>query len=452
MKKLYFLLFIFPSFFSYYGAYAQVINTYAGNGMSGDSGDGGPATAAQLGNPSGVAVDSRQNVYITDQLYNSVRKVSPAGTITLLAGGNSFGGYTGDGGPATAAQLYFPEGLAVDQSGNVYIADEFNNVIRKVDTVGIITTVAGSGALGYSGDGGPATNARLWHPIDVGVDYHGNIYAVDQNNHAVRKISAATGIIATIAGNDTAGYRGDGGPATAAELNFPQGIAVDSAGNAYVADCYNYRVRKITPAGIITTVAGGGTTEGLGGPATAASLAQVTSLSLDKEGNLYIDDFERYKIKKVYTNGIINGIAGNDTDGYRGDGGPATAAEISDIEGIAVNDSGKVFIADFGNAVVRIITDVPVNPITLGVSNNKEDVQLVLFPNPSCGQFTINVGKYCQMVNVKIYNEIGLEVYQSAFNNSPTMNISLAGQRQGIYFLYLETGANTIVKRIFINY
>ena len=214
-----------------------IITTIAGNGIAGYSGDGGLATNAELNNPYGVAVDSNGNIYIADTNNNRIRKVnSTTGIITTIAG-NGTAGYSGDGGLATNAELYYPYGVAVDSNGNIYIADTYNNRIRKVNsTTGIITTIAGNGTAGYSGDGGPATNAQLNYPYGVAVDSSGNIYIADTDNNRIRKVNSTTGIITTIAGNGNPGYSGDGGPATNAELYDPSGVAVDSNGNIYIAD------------------------------------------------------------------------------------------------------------------------------------------------------------------------------------------------------------------------
>ena len=239
-----------------------IINTIAGNGTEGYIGDGGAAIAAELYYPYGVAVDGNGNVYIADEYNNRIRKVSAAGIITTVAG-NGTAGYSGDGDTATLAELNHPVGVAVDGSGNVYVVDGQNQCIRKVSVTGIITTIAGNGTSGYSGDGGPATAAELWYPIAVAVDVSDNVYIADYGSNRIRKVSAA-GIITTIAGNGTAGYSGDGGAATSAELYNPVGVAVDGSGNVYESEVNNNRIRKVSAAGIITTIAGNGTA-GFGG-------------------------------------------------------------------------------------------------------------------------------------------------------------------------------------------
>jgi hypothetical protein len=291
-------------------------------------------------------VDSAGNFYIADSGNNVVRKVAAAtGVITTFAGccettgGPGTGSYTGDGGPATSATMNDPTGVAADSAGNLYIADEANEVIRKVAaSTGIITTVAGVRfAIGDSGDGGPATSAAIAFANGVAVDSAGNFYIASTGNCVVRKVTVSTGIITTVAGkfvnngsngNEDCGYSGDGGPATGAELNEIYGIALDSSGNIYIADIVNNRIRKVTAAtGIITTVAGiggGNGYSGDGGPATSAEMNGPISVSVDSAGNLYIADQYNQVIRKVTSaTGVINTMAGTPTiGGYSGDGGP----------------------------------------------------------------------------------------------------------------------------------
>ncbi|MFI5112212.1 MAG: choice-of-anchor D domain-containing protein [Terriglobales bacterium] len=342
---------------------APVITTVAGNGSYSYSGDNGPATIAGLYIPLGVAVDSAGNLYIADLSNNRIRKVDTSGTITTVAGGGSgCPGQTdsvGDGCPATSAALNDPAGVAVDSAGNLYIAEE-NNRIRKVDASGTITTVAGNGTAGYSGDGGPATSAKLSYPYGVAVDRAGNLYIADVYNNRVRKVDAS-GIITTVAGNGTGGYSGDGGPAISAEL-YPQGVAVDSAGNLYIGDSNNL-IRKVDASGVITTVAGNGTPgySGDNGPATSAQLYDPYGVAVDSAGNLYIADQRNQRIRKVDASGTITTVAGDGTEGYGGDNGPATSAELDYPHGVAVDSAGNLYIADAFNNRIRKVTKGPVN-------------------------------------------------------------------------------------------
>lgn len=251
-----------------------------------------------------VAVDDEGNIYFSEPILGLVKKMNAAtGDITTVAGQSFTGGYSGDGGPATKAGLSDPTGVAVDSSGNIYIADPQDNVIREVNAAtGVITTVAGSGMDGYSGDGGPATKAELNYPSSVAVDGAGNLYFGDVLNHRVREVNAATGVITTVAGNGGDGYNGDGGPATKAILSDPAGVAVDAAGNLYIADAGNNVIREVNAAtGVITTVAGNGTKgySGDGGPATSAELSGPAGVAVEGAGNLYIADTGNHRIRKV---------------------------------------------------------------------------------------------------------------------------------------------------------
>ncbi len=340
-------------------ASSGIITTVAGNGTTGFRGDGGPSTSAAFALPLSSALDGQGNLYIADRDNHRIRKVAAgSGIITTVAGiGSTFSGFGGDGGPATAAALFFPSGIAFDSSGNLYIADTTNNRIRKVAAAsGIITTVAGIGTKGFSGDGGPATAAALFNPVSVSLDPQGNLYFSDSSNYRIRKVEAVSGIITTFAGNGKSGFSGDGGPATTAGFTSPAGIARDDAGNLYVAD--EFRIRRISVAtGIITTVVGNGTASGGdGGAATAAGL-YAFGVALDSAGNIYATDVYNHRIRKVAKgSGLISTVAGNGFSGYTrnsGDGGPATAAELVQPRGVAFDSNGNLYIADSRNARVR---------------------------------------------------------------------------------------------------
>src|SRR5438876_1134763 len=291
-----------------------IITTIACNGTSGFTGDGGPATAASCA-PYRVARDSAGNLYVADGSSRRIRKVSAAGIITTVAGRGT-GQSSGDGGPATLAELIQPLSVAVDPGGNVYIADGGSNRILKVNTTGIISTIAGNGKKGFNGDGGPATSASLYYPSGVAVDPAGNVYIADAGNLRIRKVDTA-GTISTIAGNGKEGFSGDGGPAASAELTFPVGVAVDPAGNVYIADEGSNSIRKVNTSGIVSTIAGNDT-QGFsedGGPATSASLNDPRGVAVDPTGNVYITDRGNNRIRKVNTAGIISTVAGSEVPG-----------------------------------------------------------------------------------------------------------------------------------------
>jgi sugar lactone lactonase YvrE len=336
---------------------AGIISTVAGNGTEGYSGDGGPATAAQFNSPDSLDIDAAGNLYIADINNSRIRKVTATGRVSTIAGGGT--GRLRDDVPATASQLNELHGVAADSAGNVYIAD--SNRIRKVTPAGKISTVAGTGTEGYSGDGGLATAAQLNKPYNVTVDSAGNLYIADGQNNRIRKVTPA-GIISTVAGTGTYGYSGDGGLAIAAQI-IALDVALDSAGNLYFTDSVNDRIRKVTPAGKISTVAGNGIKgySGNGGLATAAQISP-NDVAVDSAGNLYIADAYNNRIHKVMA-GKINTVAGNgpsglNTDGkqYSGDGGLATAAQLNFPNGVAVDSTGSIYVADTGNNRIRKIT------------------------------------------------------------------------------------------------
>jgi sugar lactone lactonase YvrE len=329
----------------------NMITTVAGSNTSGSgsgsSGDGGPANLAKLLNPYDVVVNAQGTVFFNDGGFNySIRMVTTDGIIQRFAGNNT-SGFSGDGGLAINAQLNFPQGLAIDKFGNVYIADGGNRIIRKVNTQGIIQTIAGiPGSFGYSGDGGQATAAQLAAPNGMAFDAAGNLFFADAGRHVIRKIDTA-GIITTVAGTGTSGFSGDGGPATAARLYSPTDICFDNNGNMIIADRDNHAIRRINPSGIIERIAGiGGFLNygftGDGGVATAAKLNKPQSVSTDSLGNVYFSDYTNNRIRKINTNGIIQTVGGNGLsstlgDGpnfYGGDYGTATNASISAPYGI----------------------------------------------------------------------------------------------------------------------
>jgi sugar lactone lactonase YvrE len=335
-----------------------IIDTVSGNGSSGYTGDGGPAIDATLRDPGDVCVSAAGNIIIADTVNNCIREVyADTGLISTIAGEVS-GGFSGDGVPATATKLYFPGGMSRDASGHFYIADTENNRIRKVNAVtGIIETVAGNGLRTYSGDGGPATEAALKLPADVSLDASSSVFIADTENHRIRRVDYDTGIITTVAGNGDSGFSGDDLPAISTKLNKPLGVYVDAAGNIFIADTENSRIRKVdADTGIITTIAGNGNRGYAGddGPATGAKLNKPNDLWVDTAGNIYIADTENHRIRKVdIATGIISCVAGNGDAGYSGDNGPATAASLKRPHGISLDADGNIYIADTENYCIR---------------------------------------------------------------------------------------------------
>lgn len=378
-KALYLLLFSFVVALPMKG---QVITTVAGGGIGG-LGDGGAAVSAQLVHPVGIAVDGVGNLFIADRDNHRIRKVDISGVISTIAGTGTFG-FSGDGGAATLAKINSPRGIAVDAVGNVYFADVANQRIRKITTSGTITTIAGTGISGYNGDNIAASTADLSYPDDVAVDNAGNIYISDFNNNRIRKVNSG-GVISTCAGVGISGYNGDSQPATIAQLDHPYGIALDNSGNLFIADFGNYRIRKVSNSGIIITVAGNGTTgySGDGGPATTAQMAP-NSIEVDGYGNIYITDAINHVARKILPNGIIETIAGIGFSGYNGDNIVATTARLSNPTDITTNANGSVYIADFGNQRIRYINS------TVGINNIISLQSIVtLYPNPAINQVNI---------------------------------------------------------------
>ena len=331
------------------------ITTIAGNGTPGFSGDGGPATSAQLTFPQAVAIDGLGNVYIADTYNYRVRRVDQDGIITTIAGTGGVG-TGGDGGDATNAQITQPLGVAVDGLGNVYIADNFDNKIRRVDPSGVITTLAGTGAPGYTGDHGPATAATIQKPSGVAVEGLNNVYIADSGNNCIRRVDATTGIITTVAGTGVAGAGGDMGPAITAQLSNPLGVTVDRDGTIVIADG-DSRVRRVDTAGVITTVAGTGVAgfSGDGGPATSATVAQITGVAIDSNHTIYLADNGNERIRRVDALGVITTFAGNGVPGFTGDGGASSSAEVLFPLSVAIDASGNVYITETNSPRVRRI-------------------------------------------------------------------------------------------------
>jgi sugar lactone lactonase YvrE len=384
-----------------------VISTYAGTGFSGYSGDGGPATKAQLFYPAGITFDANGNLIFADGGSSTVRKITRAGIISTIAGNGVFG-YSGDGGPAIQANLGQPWSVIYDKNGNLLIGDIGDNVVRKVDSAGIITTYAGNGTVGYSGDGGPATQATMDGTSGLALDPANNLYIADRFNHVVRRVLASTGIISTFAGNGQPGYSGDGGQATLASIGNPRGLSY-SSGTLYISnggratlrsvaistqtistyagsffgydgdgnpllssefstptgmlfggnnsfeigDMGNMRVRALE-SGVLQTIAGGYI--GDGGVANSAALVVPFAIAFDRGGNYYTADANGNRVRRVTAAGNITTIAGNGISGYSGDGGSAKQAELYNPEGVAVDTSGNVFISDNFNGVIRKVS------------------------------------------------------------------------------------------------
>lgn len=420
------------------------------------------------------------------------------------------GNYTGDGGAADAATFYHPAGIASDGYSNLYIADQLNHVVRKINYTGTITTVAGSGTAGNSGDLGNASLARLSDPTGVAVDGAENVYIADYSSNVVRKVNSA-GVITTVAGTGAAGYSGDGGPAVAAKLNAPYSVALDAAGNLYIADANNNVIRKVDASGVITTIAGNGFGAGLGlghggnsgdgGIATNAQLNFPRGVAVDNSGNVYIADAVNNVIREVNTSNIISTVAGNGRAGNSGDGGNAVAASLNAPAGVAVNSHGDIYISDQGNNVVRKVNSSGVisafagmgtpgysgdggpaplaqlnAPTSVAVDgsgfvyiadNGNNVIRLVaypvsvnsipgkstavqVFPNPSNGSFTIELPQTISTASMSIVDVFGRIIETRTIDNSLKSTLTVTDLRAGNYFLKFVSADNTFRETVVV--
>ena len=417
-----------------------IIHTAAGDGSPGFAGDGGPAVLAKFNQAGGISFDGNGNLFIVDSGNNRLRKVSPAGIISTVAGTGAYGP-GGDGGPATSAQLANPQNVAVDAAGNIYLDDYGNNRIRKIDLAGNISTVAGNGSAGFSGDGGQAVLAQINFANGLTVDPAGTrLYIADAGNHRIRRVILASGIISTVAGNGIAGYSGDGGPAVSASLNGPSGVSVDGLGNLYISDDFNARIRKVDPAGNISTIAGNGVHgfSGDGGPATSATLNHPQTMLVDSFGSLFIADTYNNRVRKVGTNGIIETVAGG---AYAlGDGGPASGAQFNGPWDLALDGSGNLYVSDKAQYRVREIVACSPGVSCAGCLSTSglrgEPIKgsaprlaapLVAAPNPAGGWVEL-FWDQTQEADVKIalFNIAGEQVWLGA-----SREISLGGLSKG---------------------
>lgn len=375
-------------------AQQYTISTIAGNNTSGYSGDSGAATSAQLNEPGGILVDSSGNIYIADSGNHRVRKISN-GTITTIAGTGS-PGYTGDGGAATSAELNNPTGLALDSSGNLYIADAANNLIREVSPSGTITTIAGNNSMGagYTGDGGPATTAQLNDPTAVAVDKYGNLYIADANNNVIRLV--ADGYISTFVG----------GTATIGQLSHPDAVVVDQYVNLFIADTVGRRIVEFTDTNNFVVLVGNESYgyNGDGIPATQASLYDPMDLAVDPSDNIYIADTLNCRIRFV-SNSIINTIAGDGFPGYFGDGGPATQAWLYFPRSVALDSAGNVYIGDSYNNVVRKLT--PVAPATANAVVNAASYAPRISPGSLATLFGTHLGASLTIASAPLPTTLG---------------------------------------------
>jgi sugar lactone lactonase YvrE len=422
---------------------SQIITTVAGNGTGSYGGDGGQASVAELNGPTGVAFDKSGNMYIADQSNNRIRKITTTGLISTIAG-NGAAGFGGDLGQATAAKLNSPWDIAIDMVGNVYIADGSNHRIRKIDTSGVIHTVAGNGTQGFSGDGGQATAAKLNYPSGLTTDALGNLYIADGQNNRIRLVNTA-GVISTIVGNGTPGAAGDGGQATAAEIDNIYGVVVDAMGNIYIPDGPDNLIRKVDASGIISTIGGietGGFT-GDGGQATAAELNFPIRATIDGAGNLYIADSFNNRVRVINSLGVISTIVGNGTSGFSGDGAQATAAELNSPTGITFDAIGNLYIADQYNNRIRMVNNVAQASIHQVANNNTINI----YPNPAQNIFTIETSN-AEKKAVFVYDVNSKLILSQTINGNTTIDANIF--TNGVYNINITENSSVVNKKLII--
>lgn len=445
MKKI--VLYLLLSVVSLPASFSQgTITTIAGNGVTQYIGDGWPATSYSLAQPAGLCMDKSGDIYEADYAESRIRRLDTHDTLFTYAGVGA-PGYTGDGGPASVATFANPTGVAMDTAGNLYITEEYNHIVRKITrATGIVSTICGTGTAGYAGDGGPAITAQLNQPAGLCLDRTGNIYIADKNNNRIRKIDALTGTIISYAGIGSAGYSGDGGPANTTKLAYPMSVCADSADNIYIADNANHRIRRVdATTGIITTVTGlgGQAYTGDEGQAIYARISEPNYVHMSKRGNLYISDYGNNVIRVITPDGIIHTVAGSGLFGYSGDGGPALSATFQRPSGICTDNQENLYIADGENSAIRKVT-----PVYTGFGNTPSVSSTYIYPNPA--NSTLYISGTTSKIHVKITNALGLTIFEN--NDLHGDTIDLTAFANGLYIVSIQSGTEIKIKKLIIQH
>jgi sugar lactone lactonase YvrE len=401
---------------------AQVITTIVGDGRAFFSGDGSFASKASITTPQGLSIDKTGNIYISDSKNSKIRKVNTSGIIITIAGWGA-PGMSGDGGPATAAKINIPSGIVLDKSGNIIFSDSYNHRIRKIDTAGIITTIAGTGLSGYTSDDTLAIHSRLNTPCGLALDDDGNLYIADRMNHRIRKVNT-DGIISTVAGMGLAQYSGDGGQATLAAINRPNDVKISPDGDIIIADTYGHAVRKVKKDGTIISIAGSGDgLFGFGGDEGVIGQSRLFypfSLAIDKTGNIYVADRNNNRIRRIDVTGAIKTVVGTGAGTSSGDGNLAVEATIAVPQSLAVDEVGNLYIGESNKIRFLYLKDY------------KNEAKITFMPNPCFKSTTVFLASmYGEMATINIYNNQGQLV--STTEGPTNRNITLEFASSGIY-------------------
>ncbi len=429
------VIFIAALLFSVNSIKAQIITTIAGTGTLGYSGDGGLAINALLSRPNQIIYDQAGNLFIAEDYNHIVRKIDASGNISTVAGTGTEG-FSGDGGLAVNAEFSRVAGVTIDAVGNIYICDADNFRIRKVDLLGNINTIVGTGNEGYTGDGGLAINAEIGFISGILVDPAGNIYIANQTYHNIRKIDVA-GIITTVAGDGSGnpGYGGEGVLAASTMVNSPAALFMDGAGNLFFSELGGFRIRKINTSGIVTTVAGTGMmgSSGDGGAATSAQILYPYGIVVDASGVIYFCESGNNKIRKIDASGMISTYAGigGFVGGYSGDNGPALLAQFYNPSAITLDNNNNVIVGDYGNNVIRKITSA-----VTSIETFNADSELSIYPNPFSCETVISFNKAQNNSTITIVNSLG-EIIKSVQFNGTDYILERKDMTDGIYFVQI---------------